>query len=290
MKRDDELGIGIGGSKARKFASLYFEIKKKKPSIIVVEGSLNSNNVLGITALLNSSGQKTILALPDSKSENLGNAPWIKQILNTDILKVDSTNGENETYYKEQLNCEAIFVIKEGACQIESIPGLLSLGKEIIHHQENNNVKFDNIFVDSGTGITAISTYIALSLDGQFPKYFITLIAGNEEEFFSTALDLITKFNKRFGKRVSINKKQFKFIRPTTSKSFGSINSTIRAEWLKMMNELGFPIDITYTAKHFFTVKNQLKSIDNSSINLVLNCGSWISARNHEHLLINNHQ
>lgn len=284
MKRDDELGLGIGGSKARKFASLLFKICQQNPELVIVEGSLNSNNVLGITALLNSYGFNIALALPKSHSPNIGNALWVSQLVEKNqIIEIGSIQEETREYYEESFGVENIFIIREGACQIESIPGLLTLGQEILDFEQSDKIEFDNLFIDSGTGITAISTYIAMELHNRLPNYFITLIAGSSDYFFDTAESMIHRFNRLYDQNISLKMDKFTFLLSPTAKSFGSINTSIKKEWKQIMHKLGFPIDLTYTAKHLYTIKNNLSNLDNLSKNLVVNCGSWLSARNHEH-------
>jgi 1-aminocyclopropane-1-carboxylate deaminase/D-cysteine desulfhydrase-like pyridoxal-dependent ACC family enzyme len=291
MKRDDELGLGIGGSMARKFASIVFAIKKKAPDYVVIEGSLNSNNVLGITSLLNSYDVKVVLALPKSHSQNLGNALWIKQIANkSQLIEIESTRGASNNFYQEKLKTDSVFIIKEGACQVESLPGLFTLGKEIIDFENENGFEFENIYIDAGTGVTAFATYLSMAMANRKPHFYVTLIAGNETEFVKMARQLIGEFNKEIGIHVDFNLQQFTFLKPSTAKSFGSVNATIKQEWQTIMRELGFPIDLTYTAKHFNSVKNHLYKSSDLAKSLVLNCGSWLSARNHENLFQNNHQ
>lgn len=285
MKRDDELGFGIGGSKVRKFTSLLKSIKSENPDFIVIEGSLNSNNVLGITALLNSLNLKCRLFLPQSHSSKKGNAIWTNQILFKDqIITSESHKGYTLEYYKQQLKTDNLFVVKEGASQIESIPGLLTLGQEINSFCQKEKLNFDSVYIDAGTGITAIALLISLKLLNLKPHVYITLIAGSEAEFEQSLNEHVKSFNKLFDCNLNADEMRFNLLKPTTAKSFGSVNSTIKQEWLLMMKELGFPVDLTYTAKHFSTVKDHLKTSGEQKKNLVINCGSWFASRNHESL------
>ncbi|MGB0430847.1 MAG: hypothetical protein ACPGLV_10260, partial [Bacteroidia bacterium] len=258
IKRDDELGFGIGGSKVRKFASILKAINTQNPEYVVIEGSLNSNNVLGVLALLNSLNYKVAVAAPKSNTTNIGNALWIKTI-NPIIIQTESTSGFKIDFYSKQLNTQNLFVIKEGAAQIESIPGLLTQGHEIFEFENNQQFKFKQIFIDSGTGITAIALLIAYALRNQKAKFNVTLIAGNEDEFMDLKKSIFKEFNNRFKVNLDENFNNVNFLYPTTSKSFGSVNSTIKNEWINQMANLGFPVDLTYTAKHFFTIKNQIE-------------------------------
>ncbi len=285
MKRDDEIGFGISGSKVRKFASLIKSISDQKPDWVVVEGSLNSNNVLGLSSLLNSSNIKFKLALPKSNSAQMGNAIWIESIYKDEVLEIENTNGLPFEKYAQLLKSDNLFVIKEGAAQIESVAGLLNLGNEIMEYEKANNQKFNAIYIDAGTGITAISVVLAYAFSNHSPKFYITLIAGTKNEFVKLMQNTLNEFNSKNVMDLSLNLENITFLEPPSAKSFGSINATIKNEWQFQMKELGYPIDLTYTAKHFFTVKEHLKKQPNNQYKLIINCGSWHSARNHEHLL-----
>src|SRR5579883_147233 len=61
VKRDDELGFGISGSKFRKYRCLIPQLREKKE--VIVLGGPSSNHVLSLTQLLIENGIQPILYL-----------------------------------------------------------------------------------------------------------------------------------------------------------------------------------------------------------------------------------
>src|SRR5437016_4466946 len=71
VKRDDELGFGISGSKMRKYSSLIpFLIAHKFQEVVLIGGAY-SNNVLGLVQLLIENGIKATLFLREDVGDDL---------------------------------------------------------------------------------------------------------------------------------------------------------------------------------------------------------------------------
>lgn len=287
MKREDEIGGGIGGSKIRKYASLLKRILEEKPDCVVVEGSLNSNNLLGLLPVLSSFGISFKVATPVSNSPTRGNALWIKQIThNQDCIEIQSTNGHEARYYEEVLDVKKVFVVKEGAAQIEALPGILNIAQELVLFEKKHGLTFKELFIDAGTGITAIGLLAGLQLlKREGVKTVITLVAGTKQSFQASLKQFFQAFNDQHNTSLAYADCNFELIFPNTSKSFGSFNATLVKEWQTMMQELRIPIDLTYTAKHFFRVKKYLSENQGEGPSLIINASSHTACRNHDEIL-----
>ncbi|MBI1182929.1 pyridoxal-phosphate dependent enzyme [bacterium] len=286
MKRDDELGFGIGGAKTRKYASLIAHIKKTGYEMVVIEGGFNSNNVLGLVSQLQSFDIPFVVATPAQHGPLMGNALYTQQMLAANLwVEIAQTKGMPAKYYEEKLACTKLFVVKEGAAQIESVPGLLSLAAELAQQMEMMPQLPEYLYIDAGTGITAMALLMGLQLLRIETKVVITLIAGNEREFNALFEKIINRFNRQFNMTISMESMNYSLVFPPSAKSFGSVNSTMVGVWKDIIQELKMPIDLTYTAKHFAAVRTHIAS-HKPQLALVVNCGSWLAARNHQHLLV----
>jgi len=63
VKREDELGFGVSGSKVRKYSSFLPSFLSEKPNEAIIPGSAYSNHVLSLSQLLKENGVKPILFL-----------------------------------------------------------------------------------------------------------------------------------------------------------------------------------------------------------------------------------
>lgn len=279
--------MGIGGSKTRKFASLIQHILKNEYDLVVLEGGISSNNLLGLAPLLASYQIPFKIACPKTNGSAIGNQKWLERLFEPkDFIEIESTQGKTETFYRDTLKASNPFIVKEGAKQVESIYGLLTLAQEIDHYNRTTSTEFENIFIDSGSGITAIGLLIGLQLfQSAHRQVVITLIAGTEKEFHSDLTHLVDAFNKAENQSIDLSKMHFKFSRPSTAKSFGSVNRTSLNDWIVSMKKLKIPIDLTYTSKHLSSVGLFCQQNELLGPQLFINSGSWFAARNHGHLL-----
>jgi 1-aminocyclopropane-1-carboxylate deaminase/D-cysteine desulfhydrase-like pyridoxal-dependent ACC family enzyme len=284
IKRDDELGLGVGGSKVRKYASVVAHACHHRPQYVVVEGSLNSNNVLGLLPLLHSYGLQVALAVPHSHSPHLGNAPWVHAMCQGHVLHANTTAGMEMPYYQQLLESESIFVVREGACQVEALPGALTLAQEILTLLAQSKEPIDRIYIDAGTGLSAAALLLGLRYASIHIPVYITSIACKAGELVNTLNRLFVDWQHFTQANATIVPSNYEVLTPTTARSFGSVNASIKSEWLAQMDALRMPLDLTYTAKHFLTAKIHLETQPCGGA-VVVNCGSWLAARNHSHLL-----
>lgn len=279
--------MGVGGSKVRKFTSLIWHIQQNQYDVVVLEGSLYSNNILGLAPLLASYQIPFKVACPTPKSKAIGNRIWLELLIESDQFIDPAHDDEPEAHYCSALGVEKVFVIKEGGKQIESIYGLLSLASEIHDYSKAHSVDFDRIFIDSGSGTTAIGLLIGLELlEVEYNELVVTLIAGTEKEFHMDLKALAHSFAQRENLVLDVEKMRFKCAYPVSAKSFGSINSTSTNAWLATMKELKFPMDYLYTSKHWSAVRQYCEKTPSPLPQLFINSGSWLASRNHESQLV----
>lgn len=284
IKRDDELSSGIVGSKFRKYSSLIKYILDEQKFIVFI-GSANSNNILGLAQLLTENNINFGICIKEANSNTIGNFSWLRQIVNEDkLLVLKKGVWQNRNTIIQQKFGTSIEIIEEGAVHEAAIPSLLSLATEIEEFEVKNNLFFDTIFMDAGTGFTAAVTIACLSRTNTKRKYHICLIAGSEEEF---KIQLDKAYNFLFQEHLIQVKNyadlQFHF--PISGKSYGSINATVKKYWKKIMQTEGIIMDPTYSVKHYMTVSNLLKSNFHLKNGLFIYSGGSFAAQNYQSLL-----
>lgn len=272
IKRDDELGQGIEGSKRRKYASLLPAFQTSGADIMEIQGSLHSNNALAL-ALLARERNIDFYFSGEAAHASRGNLKWIRNLF------PEAINGESKADGKK------VFRVAEGANQVESLPGLFSLALEIHSFEQKTGRHFETIYCDAGTGITAIALMLGLSfLSDKKRQYQICLIAGTKETFEQNFSFLKEASASQIHKRFQSVNPDFELHRPHLSPSFGSVNASIKKKWCELVQQYGILFDLTYSAKHFHSFLENRKN-DAGFLQLYLHAGSAFSARNHESLL-----
>jgi 1-aminocyclopropane-1-carboxylate deaminase len=258
VKRDDELGFGISGSKIRKYRSLIPFFLSQKIEEVILIGSAHSNHVLGMTQLLIENRIKPTLFLKKpSRLEQTGNF-----LLTSLLLPSSSLYWVNRREWKEaeQLaRCYAskqstkAFVLPEGGSTEMALPGALSLPLDIA----SQNAFFDHIFMDSGTGLTAIALLLGLAWLEIKSLVHVVLMAGSSLDFLTQLSRYHSVFEKLLRQSCPFPQ-NFLLHQPSLAASFGSTNAALFQEMKLLAQAEGFLTDPIYSGKLFLTAKHHL--------------------------------
>lgn len=262
VKREDELGFGVSGSKLRKYISILPVLKKAGKKAVLI-GSFHSNHVLAMLRLLKQEGlpYRLFLQRPVS-SEKEGNAFFLSLLIKENEIvwleKVpDPLEKEWKRSWEEKLQ-EDFFWIPIGGCMKEALLGSLTLPLDILENEQELRTHFDHIFVDAGTGMSAIALILGMSYLQKTAEVHVVLMAGKESEFkeklffFHEELETLLK--------ESFSLITYRCLYPPTAKSFGSHNASIFQIIKKTAEKEGFFLDPLYTGKLLLTIKQiQLK-------------------------------
>lgn len=299
IKREDELSSGISGSKYRKFAGLIPFFKANNFDEIAVIGSAYSNNVVAALQLLNENKIHCKLFLLESHHDKPGgNALFIKMLLRNkdDIFRlkrdewpeVENIASKYAIAAKEKNN-KKVFVLTEGAAVKEAIPGAMTIAQDILLNEKQLNKEFQHIFIDSGTGTSAIGLILGLQfLQVKDRNIYITLIAG-DEPFFRAQLEKFTREIQEFTgiPFTALHQNKLHFLKPATAASFGAINATVLEETLKIAKEEGILMEPVYSVKHFYTAKKFIAENNISGHTLIIYNGGSLGLAGFQERFIN---
>jgi 1-aminocyclopropane-1-carboxylate deaminase len=265
VKREDELGFGVSGTKVRKYISLLPAILQDKPDEAVVIGSAYSNHVLSFSQLLRENGIEPILfLLGDAAYKMQGNLLYSSLIVDRKNIhwvarsKWFGIDQIAETYSQEraQQNIKTLIVPKGGNCSA-ALPGALTLALDILRNEEEAGMTFDHLFIDSGTGLTACALLLAFAYLHKPIFLHIVQIAGEEEEFLDVLEERRKDFEMLLGESVHFPTR-FKLYTPSIAPSFGAVNTTIFKTIVEIARTEGFLTDPIFTAKIFYEGKKIL--------------------------------
>lgn len=251
VKREDELSFGISGSKYRKYASLLPYLKKHNYKKVHLVGSSYSNHLVGILQLLNENEfTPVVYVLKSHNNETKGNFGFIKLLLGKNLLTILSKEEwpDRESLIKKQLSSSCIY-IPEGAEMTASLPGALSLTKDIATQKGS----FDHLFIDAGTGLSAIGLLLGMNAYGLHSKVHIVLMA-EESTLFEKKLNFYKQLLEK-ELSCSIVLPNYQLYSSSIGKSFGSINKVIFDEIRSLAQNEGILSDPIYSAKLFYTAK-----------------------------------
>lgn len=255
VKRDDELGFGISGSKLRKYISIIPYIKKEKKTVALV-GSFSSNHVLSLLQLLKQESIPYQLFLEKTHGKK-GNAFFLSLLLQEkEIIWIDQVPSVFKQKWMQNLEekCGKEFVwIPMGGCMQEALPGALTLCLDLLRNEQEIGAFFSHVFVDAGTGLCAIALILGMSYLQRDIAIHVVLIAGTRDEFIETLSYFHSYLQKLLGESFSLL--PYQLYEPFIAKSFGSFNASVRNFIKKTAEKEGIFLDPMYTAKLVMTAQ-----------------------------------
>lgn len=271
IKRDDELSFGISGSKLRKYASLIPYMQKNHYQGWVVIAGQQSNNLL---ACLQLSREFQIDCYPfilkSHEQKTKGNFKFSSLFLEpqntTWIERQDWPNVQDSANQFIEKHPDKLFLLPEGAFTQEALTGAKTLALDILRNEQQQGIQFKHIFIEAGSGLSAIGLIQGLKEQKHSAKVYVLLLADRESAFRQKFLQLTGEH--------SFNGECFY---PVTAKSFGSVNRSIREAVKQFALEEGLLTDMIYSAKLLMNAKMKMYNLPPQEPALVIHSGGALS-------------
>ena len=271
VKRDDELGCGISGSKLRKYASLIPYLLEKDISHLIIIAGPQSNNLLAALQIARELQlQVTAFLIKPRSLEIQGNFKLSLLFLNEqEIIWVDRDEWPNvEGMAQNYLNRlkEPGFVLNEGASVAEALAGSMSIANDIIKNEHNLGIVFQHIFVDAGTGFSAAGLIKGFA-QMNHPALIHVLLLADDEQIF----------NNKLNNWIGIKPDNYCCFYPSTARSFGAVNQIIKGEIKRLAREEGILADPIYAAKLFYEARKYIERDKLQGTVLIIHSGGTLT-------------
>lgn len=253
VKRDDELSCGISGTKLRKYSSIVpFLASEQIERLIIIAGPQSNNLLAALQIARELNLQVTAFLLKPHSSEIKGNFKLSLLFLNVeDIIWVDRSDWpqveELAQSHLKQLE-EKSFLLTEGASVPQAMSGAMTLAEDIIKNETDLGLQFKHIFIDAGTGFSAAGMIHGLAKLKHTALIHVLLLADSKPVFK-------IKLEQWLGYKPS----NYKCYLPTTARSFGALNHTIKKEIKRLAMEEGILADPIYSAKLLYESRKYIE-------------------------------
>jgi 1-aminocyclopropane-1-carboxylate deaminase/D-cysteine desulfhydrase-like pyridoxal-dependent ACC family enzyme len=199
IKRDDLIGLALGGNKSRSLEYILAEAISQGVDIVLAIGPQQSNWLCSLTAASQKLGVKVILFLLKGNNEFQGNL-LLNKILGADIrfTDIDMQNMDEAQKQMENLAIDlrnqghTPYILNYGPVPSLGIAGYISLALEICNQLEEKKINAQHLFVGSGSGCTQAGLILGsklrnatfkihgIMLDPRFSKSEQISIVANE--------------------------------------------------------------------------------------------------------------
>jgi 1-aminocyclopropane-1-carboxylate deaminase len=271
VKRDDELGCGISGSKLRKYSSLVPNLLEKGIRHLLIIAGPQSNNLLAALQIARELELKvTAFLIKPRNLEIQGNFKLSLLFLNEqEIFWVERDEWPKVVTIAEEYrdNCtEPAFILEEGASVVESLDGSMGIAQDIISNEKNLGLIFQHIFVDAGTGFSAAGLIKGLTQVCHPALIHVLLLADDEHTF-----------NNKLYNWVGSKPTNYCCFYPSTAKSFGAVNQLIKVEIKRLAREEGILADPIYSAKLFHEARKRIEKEQLMGTVLIIHSGGTLT-------------
>lgn len=271
VKRDDELGSGISGTKLRKYSSLVpFLIAQQYSRLIIIAGPQSNNLLAALQIARELQLQVTVCLLKPKHTTVHGNFKLSRLFLTeqeivwidrSDWTKVDTIAQKLSNSYPDKT-----FILAEGASVLPAWSGAMSLGDDIIRNEKEMTILFDHVFIDAGTGFSAAALINRMHQLCHRVTIHVLLLADKKETFQAKLLNW-----------VGFNPANYLSFYPTTAKSFGAINHRVKTEIKLMAFQEGILADPIYAAKLFYASRHRIVEENLTGNILIIHSGGTLT-------------
>lgn len=272
IKREDLIPISFGGNKARKAIKFFEEIDAGDYDAVVTYGSSSSNHCRVVANMAAERGMKCYIIGPDEASEETFNSKMMK-LFNAEIITVPVNivhdTIENKLEELKKSGVKPYFIPGGGHGNIGT-QAFVECYEEIREYEQENNLKFDYIFLASGTGTTHAGLVCGQLIYGEKRNIIGISIARRNPRGRNVVLDSVHEYLNQHS--IEVDEKEIDdatvFCDAYVSGGYGTVNEKIDEIIVNVMKKYGVPLDRTYTGKAFWGMQEYIKEkhIENENI------------------------
>ena len=273
IKRDDLLGIGLGGNKVRKLEYILGDALSKNADIVITSGGVQSNHVRLTIAAANKVGLKAIAVLVGSEPKRYTGNTLLDKVLGAEIHFADINNKEGlstgelnrlldeegerlvqEIKAKYEALGKIVYVIPGGGKMPPGIAGYINATSEIYAQLQEMRLNADYIVTGVGTASTIASLIIGEKLYNTGIKpigILVTNTLGSAKAYAERVKTEIDGYLKHFGWDLDITLDDIRLFDAYTGEGYG-LPSDDGLEAIKTLaRSEGLIVDHIYTGKAF---------------------------------------
>lgn len=266
IKRDDMIPFSFGGNKVRIAAELFKDAEKKKCDLIISYGSGASNLNRVVAHMAKACGMKCIVICKEEAGEegDSFNTLMVKYA-GAKIVRCDRSSVR-ETVQKTFEDAE-----KEGFKPYYAYGDFSGTGneavctgayekafKEIAEYEEKQDMRFDDIFTATGTGMTQAGLLAGCLKAERKTSIHGISIARDAKKAYDSVLGALEAagFEKDVADAINISD-------DCLFGGYGKYSEDVENTVLSLMNTYGIPFDPCYSGKAFY---GMIREIDKKAL------------------------
>lgn len=267
IKKEDAIPFSFGGNKCRIAASYFKEIIKGHHDVVITYGSSSSNLCRVIANLSSKYGLRTVIVSPEENYITTPNSEMVK-LLGAEIVKckINDVSTTIDNIIDKYKQTSSPYFIYGGGHGVHGTDSYRTVMKQIVDFENDNQIKFDYIFITLATG-TSMSGLIVENSIGKYQNKIIGIsIARILDKAKVVMKDALDNYEKVFN--LTIDDRNYEILGDYRCDGYGTYNSEILDLIKQQFVKNGLNLDTTYTGKAFFGMLDFLNKngIENKNI------------------------
>lgn len=263
LKRDDLLPVSFGGNKARKAELFFREIDKGGYDCVVTYGSSHSNHCRVMANLAAARGLPCVLVGPRESAEETFNSRMATLFGAQRItVPVDEVHDTIEnTLARLRAEGKYPYFIPGGGHGNLGTEAYVRCYDEICAWEERKGLRFDRIFLASGTGTTQAGLICGSLLRGDDRQIIGLSIARKNPRGRNVVCESVRDYLAARGAEMSgeMIERATVFLDEYIGEGYAKDDAEIRETIRRVLTDYGVPLDSTYTGKAFCAMEKNLK-------------------------------
>lgn len=270
VKRDDLLPFCFGGNKARKAELFFKDLKKQNSDAVVTYGSSSSNHCRIIANMAASNKIKCYIISPEEGYEQTYNSQMV-DLLGAHIIKtpLDCVADTIEKTMEDLKKAHNPYFIQGGGHGNLGTQAYVNAYEEICKYEKENDVRFDYIFLASGTGTTQAGLVAGKVKNNNVKQKIVGISIARRNPYGRQVV--LNSLSDYMGNDCD---KDVIFTDQYICDGYGKYNNDILETIKEVLISDGMALNTTYTGKAFWGMKEYIteNKIENSNI-LFINTG-----------------
>lgn len=270
IKRDDLLPISFGGNKARKSVLFFEDIVAKGADCVVTYGSSSSNHCRVISNIAASKGLPCLIISPIEASEPTNNSKMVKlfgsQVIQCRVSEVSDTINKKLRELEDEKHKP--YFIQGGGHGNIGTQAYVNAYEEILDFENESGLKFDYIFLASGTGTTQAGLICGNIIRCGKSEIVGISYARKNPYGGQVVLDSVNEYldSVNVGK---VSSDVVNFVDDFVLDGYVSYNNDILMTIKDVLVHDGIPMDTTYVGKAYWGMKEYIKKNEIAEKNIL---------------------
>ena len=278
IKRDDLLPFAFGGNKVRIAQEFFADMELKNKNCMVGYGNARSNLCRALSVMARAKGYPCYIISPNDDDGKRA------ETFNSRIV---SMCGAVTVPCDKRHVSEAVTSVLDGCIQAglnpyyiygdprgngnEAVPvkAYIKTTKEIINQEQRLGIRFDRIYLASGTGMTQSGLIIGSQLFNRAWDICGISVARPRERGTAVIQVYIDKYYKETDLPRTVPNRPILFLDDYVLDGYGTYNDVISQTIYAAYQQFGIAFDPTYTGKAFWGMDNHLRQNNISGKNVL---------------------